>query len=250
MPIERRETFRSDQMEELEKVKRRRQDDGFTNEEFRSDDGSSVTLISTRPDAAENDSSDMEPDKTVGSTTVTKPASSSPTGSSSGKLAWGAKVSDEFRKKVRKISADIGCNPDFLMAAMAFETRETFSPKIINPQSGATGLIQFMKNTAIGLGTTTAALAKMSAEDQLDFVAKYFDSKKGKLHTLEDVYMAILFPAAVGKPNNHVLFTKPSTAYKQNEGLDLNKNGQITKAEAAAKVQEKLVKGMKPGNVG
>jgi hypothetical protein len=173
-----------------------------------------------------------------------------PPPSKSDNLAWGAKVSNTFRNKVRKIAGDLGCDPSFLMAAMAFETGETFSPKIKNPASGATGLIQFMPKTAVGLGTTTDALAKMSAENQLDFVAKYFERQKGKLHTLEDVYMAILLPTAVGKPNNHVLFTKGTKAYDQNKGLDVNNNGEITKAEAAAKVREKLVKGMKTGNVG
>lgn len=40
--------------------------------------------------------------------------------------------------------------------------------------SGATGLIQFMPATAQGMGTTTAALAAMSAVQQLDYVQRYF----------------------------------------------------------------------------
>jgi hypothetical protein len=52
--------------------------------------------------------------------------------------------------------------------------------------------------------------------------------------------MAILWPAAVGKSNDYVLFSSPSKAYEQNKGLDLNKDGNITKAEAAAKVRNQL----------
>lgn len=242
-------TFAPDQMDELEREKQRRLVEGFSIKESQSADGS-VTLILTPPEAMAAIAPDVEPGKTVGSTTVSQPAPV-PTGASPGKLAWGAKVSGVFRDKVRKIAGDLGCDPNFLMAAMAFETGGSFSPSEKNKAgSGATGLIQFMPNTAIGMGTTTAALAKMSAEDQLDFVAKYFDRQKGKLHTLEDVYMAILLPTAVGKTDNHVLFQKPSTAYDQNKGLDLNNDGQVTKAEAAAKVRERLVEGMKPGNVG
>ncbi|MEI7869729.1 MAG: hypothetical protein WCI11_17720 [Candidatus Methylumidiphilus sp.] len=174
----------------------------------------------------------------------------SPTISSGGNLAWGAKVSAKFKSKVQIIAANIGCDPDFLMAAMAFETGETFSPDIKNSRSGATGLIQFMPKTAIGLGTTTNNLAKMTAEAQLDYVADYFANQKGKLNTLEDVYMAILWPSAVGKANNHVLFTDPSVEYNQNKGLDLNKDGSITKAEAASKVNDKLIIGRKPSNLG
>ena len=63
-------------------------------------------------------------------------------------LAWGAKVSPEFREKVRSIAARIGTEPSSLMACIAFETGRTFSPKARNPGSSATGLIQFMANTA------------------------------------------------------------------------------------------------------
>lgn len=179
------------------------------------------------------------------------PAPSPPPSTPTGQLAWGAKVSSLFRDKVRNIAKDLGCDADFLMAAMAFETGETFGPSIRNAAgSGATGLIQFMPSTARGLGTTTDDLASMTAEDQLDFVAEYFANQKGRLHTLEDVYMAILLPSAVGKSNDHVLFSSPSRAYDQNKGLDLNGDGRITKAEAAAKVQAKLDKGRLPGNIG
>jgi hypothetical protein len=107
--------------------------------------------------------------------------------------------------------------------------------------SGATGLIQFMPKTAKGLGTTTDALARMSAVAQLEYVELYF--KPYRVRTLEDVYMAILWPAAVGKPNDFVLFESPSKQYKQNRGLDQNGDGKVTKFEAAAAVRAKLTKG-------
>jgi hypothetical protein len=159
-------------------------------------------------------------------------------------IAWGKKVSGAFKSKVIGISSDLGCDPSHLMSAMAFETGETFSPGIRNKASGATGLIQFVPRTAKSLGTTTDALAAMSAVDQLDFVEKYLEPFKGKMSMLSDVYMTILFPRAVGKPEAFVLFQSPSTAFKQNEGLDANKDGQVTKAEAAAKVQAKLIRGL------
>lgn len=159
-------------------------------------------------------------------------------------IAWGKKVSGAFKAKVIALSGTLGCDPSHLMAAMAFESAESFSPSIRNKASGATGLIQFMPKTAKNLGTTTDDLAKMSAVDQLNFVAKYLHPFSGKMHTLSDVYMTILFPKAVGKPEAFVLFTKPSTAYNQNAGLDINKDGQITKNEAASLVQKKLTKGL------
>ena len=159
-------------------------------------------------------------------------------------IAWGKKVSGAFKSKVIQISSDLACDPSHLMSAMAFETGETFSPSIRNRQSGATGLIQFMPRTARGLGTTTDDLAAMTDVEQLDFVEKYLSPFKSKMSMLSDVYMTILFPKAVGKAEAFVLFAEPSTAYAQNKGLDANKDGQVTKGEAAVKVQAKLVKGL------
>jgi hypothetical protein len=130
------------------------------------------------------------------------------------------------------------------MAAMAFETGETFSPSIRNRLSKATGLIQFIPSTAISLGTTVDDLAAMLAVDQLDFVQKYLKPFKNKMNTLSDVYMTILFPVAVGKPEAQVLFKAPSRQFEQNKGLDNNNDGQVTKGEAASKVQAKLAKGL------
>ena len=159
-------------------------------------------------------------------------------------IAWGAKVSAEFRRKVIDLCEWLGADPSHLMAAMAFETGETFSASVRNRASGATGLIQFMPSTARSLGTTTDKLAAMTAEDQLDYVRKYFAPYRNKMTTLSDVYMAILWPAAVGKPEAAVLFRRPSRQYDQNSGLDTNRDGEVTKGEAASKVQNKLARGL------
>ena len=167
-------------------------------------------------------------------------------------LAWGNKVSPEFRSKAVYIAKDLGIHPDWLMACMAFETGRTFDPAIKNAAgSGAVGLIQFMPATARGLGTTTEELAVMDALEQLNYVAFYFKRWAGKLHSLEDVYMAILWPAAVGK-EHYVLFDRNDPNHPkrfiQNAGLDFNKDGLITKAEATAKVLAMLEQGLLPEN--
>jgi hypothetical protein len=168
-------------------------------------------------------------------------------------LAWGKKVSKRFRVRIREVAANLQTDPNFLMACMAFESAGTFSSSIKNGAgSGAVGLIQFMPSTAQALGTTTERLVAMSAVRQLEFVEKYFIWTKGRLNTLEDVYMAILWPSAIGKPQNYVLFDKNDPAhpkrYIQNAGLDFNKDGLITKAEAARKVQIRLDEGLLPAN--
>lgn len=163
-------------------------------------------------------------------------------------IAWGSKVSPVFKERVIWCADNLGCDVNYLMACMAWESGESFSPSIKNMAgSGATGLIQFMPSTAKGLGTTTAKLAKMTAEDQLRYVYHYFKPYAGKLNTLGDVYMAILWPKAVGKPDHYVLWDrqKMPTTFRQNAGLDVNKDGLVTKAECVVKVTEKLAKGLK-----
>lgn len=139
-------------------------------------------------------------------------------------------------------------DPNWYMACMAFETGETFSPSIKNPGSTAVGLIQFLEATARGLGTTTAKLAAMTRMEQLEYVWLYFrnfirDTGK-RPKTLEDVYMVIHWPRAVGLDNSATMYTQGTSAYKVNAGLDLNKDGIITKAEAGRLVRAKLDKGL------
>ncbi len=171
-------------------------------------------------------------------------------------LCWGGKVSRVFRDRVRWIAAELQMptltGADDLMACMAWESDNTFSPSILNKAgSGAVGLIQFMPATAAGLGTSSAALARMTAEDQLNYVFKYFRPFKGRLRNLGDVYMAILWPGGVGQADSYVLWEKGKRPvhYRQNAGLDINKDGRTTRAEAVQKVLERRELGFRPGNV-
>lgn len=160
-------------------------------------------------------------------------------------IAWGKKVSPAFKRKVIEISAELGIDPNFLMAAMAFESMRTFSPSIQNPSSKATGLIQFKPSTAKALGTSIDALKRMTPLAQLDYVRLYFLPYRGKLKDLSDLYMAILWPRAVAKPASYVLFQQGSAQYRQNRGLDVNTDGVVTKIEAASRVQQHLIEGMR-----
>lgn len=162
----------------------------------------------------------------------------------SGQLFFGSKVSKEFKTKVIAISKNLDMNPNHLMAIIAFESAETFSPSIANAAgSGAVGLIQFMKSTAKSLGTSTQNLSAMSAEEQLYYVEQYLTPYSGRLKTLEDAYMAVLYPAAIGKPNTFPLFLSGTLAYSQNSGLDFDGDGTITKFEAAEGPRKKLERG-------
>jgi hypothetical protein len=166
-------------------------------------------------------------------------------------LAWGAKVEPAFKYKVIAICLKLDMSPDFLMAAMALETGATFDPAVPNAAgSGAVGLIQFMPATAKALGTSTAALKAMTAVAQLDYVEKYFKPKAGTLHSIEDVYMAILYPAAIGHAPGDTLFEPGTKAYKQNKGFDANKDGRISIGEVAATIRTRYNLGIAPGRLG
>lgn len=154
-------------------------------------------------------------------------------------MLFGEKVSATFRTRVQWIAADLELPADDLMCCMAWESGRSFSASVRNAAgSGAVGLIQFMPQTAAALGTTTEQLAAMTPEDQLNYVWKYFAPFKGRLHNLGDIYMAILWPAAIGRPDSYVLFDQAAgpRAYAQNKGLDFNRDGRITRGEAYARV--------------
>lgn len=166
-------------------------------------------------------------------------------------IAWGAKVSPEFKKRVIEICQELEINPDYLMSCMAFESMETFRADIPNKAgSGAIGLIQFMPNTAVWLNTTTDALAEMTPVAQLEYVRKYFLSYKGKLKTLEDLYMAILWPKAIGKDPDKAIFKAGTKAYKQNKGFDKHNVGEITPRMCADALHKAYKKGLSKGYFG
>lgn len=179
-----------------------------------------------------------------------------PAGPATAPVSWAGVTNDRhgpaFREKVVAIAARIGCDPSHLMAVMAFETGETFSPSIVNAAgSGAVGLIQFMPRTARSLGTTADALGSMTAIEQLDWVERYFAQfGRRALPRLSDVYMTVLWPAAVGKSDDYGIFRVGTRAYAQNRGLDRNGNGTVTKGEATAQVARALARGLAPGRVG
>ncbi len=167
-------------------------------------------------------------------------------------LSWGAAVTPAFRARLFALCDHLvwsEAHASWLMACMAFETGRTFSPSIRNPGSSATGLIQFMAGTARGLGTTTAKLATMDAVAQLHYVERYLAPFAGRVRDLDDLYMAILWPAAVGQPGTTILWRGGTPAFAANRGLDLDRNGRITKREAARQPRALLAEGYRFANV-
>ena len=149
-------------------------------------------------------------------------------------------MTDEFYEKVVKISKNIKCDPNELMGVMNSESG--INHKAVNKKSKATGLIQFMPNTAKGLGTTIEKLKNMSAVQQLDYVEKYLQSQKKNAGFADDkqlsageLYALVFLP---GRAKRSVLTTKEESYYTWNKGLDRNKDGKITIAELDTRVKK------------
>lgn len=143
--------------------------------------------------------------------------------------------SDAFRAKLVDVANRLEINPDFLSAVIAFESG--FDPQAVNPKSKAAGLIQWVPKYAPG------DVLKADEMQQLEWVYDWFADcikRHGKLTTLADVYMCVLAPAFVGKDQSAAIYKAPSQAYVQNSVLDQNKDGSITKWEAAEFPRRKL----------
>ena len=145
-----------------------------------------------------------------------------------------SKIKNEFINKIIDICKKLGIEPNWLMFVIYKESR--FNPHAVNKETKATGLIQFMPNTAIYLGTTVDNIYNMNEIEQLDYVYKYLKTYKTKLTDAFSVYSAIFFPRMLYKDDDYVLDLKevnisPEQISKQNKTFDLNNDNKITKKE-------------------
>lgn len=145
---------------------------------------------------------------------------------------------ERFEYRVREMSIFFRIEPEWIMAVMFSESR--LDPTARNLRgSGATGLIQFMPQTAASMGYTCNQIAAMNGVDQLELVESYLSDRmneRGDVHTLTDLYLCILYPVAVNKPDSYNLYCSPSVSYRQNSGLDENKDGCVTKSDITARM--------------
>lgn len=145
-------------------------------------------------------------------------------------------------------AAAIGIPVDWLAAVISFETAGTFSPSVRNAKgSGATGLIQFMPSTAQALLRTATRdeairqTAAMSFGEQLRrMVVPYFAPYAARLKSLNDVYLAVFYPAFISKADGDVVAHAGSPVYDQNSVFDTSGKGYITKADITSTIRKVL----------
>lgn len=143
-------------------------------------------------------------------------------------------TSEAFRLELCRLARRLGLDASAIAAVMSFETGGTFDPSKRNPRSSAVGLIQFTAERARQLGTSTAALAAMSALEQLAYVERHYQPIAPRVKTDADHYLAVFAPAGVGQGPDFVLFRDPGISYLANRELDSSHDGTITAGEAAA----------------
>ena len=147
-----------------------------------------------------------------------------------------SKPSGNFTKdkadSIARVAKNIGVDPNHLAAVISFETGGTFSPSAKNPNSSATGLIQFMKGSGGTkgkyYGMSRDQFSSLSFDDQMKYVEKYFKERDSRFkagneknNSVGDVYGAV---TGYG-------YKKGSDEYELNKVWDSNKNGVVEKGE-------------------
>jgi hypothetical protein len=158
-----------------------------------------------------------------------------------------AATSARFRGLVDTMAADLGTDPNWILAVMRRESG--YDPRARNAGTNATGLIQFMPATAKIFKTTVDELASLTREDQAHFVWRFYRPHRGKLVRPVDVYLATFAPAFIGGADDQILFAapsggctaKPRSAYCANLPLDADKSGAIEVRDLARLMAQEII---------
>ena len=137
-------------------------------------------------------------------------------------------------------------DPLDLLAVMMAESNVKASAQ--NANSNASGLIQFLPSTLRGIGWsgTPQKFRRLSADDQLPCVERYFQPfAHFGLNTLARVYQVVFLPSSLslGSSPDTVIVDRNgvnSGAYAGNRGLDTDGDGAITVGELEQAVDRHL----------
>ncbi|WP_133176492.1 peptidoglycan-binding domain-containing protein [Nocardioides currus] len=153
-----------------------------------------------------------------------------------------ANVTPQFLREVEGVAQRIGARPEHLMAVMSFETGGQFGADTPTKAKGGTavGLIQFTPVARDQVGATRDQLMAMTPTQQLAYVEKYFEPRRGpQLGSIAGLYSAVLGGTA-SNDLDRVQIAGPGRAYDMNSGLDTNNDNKITVREGAARIERAL----------
>lgn len=148
-----------------------------------------------------------------------------------------------FINRLKEIAEILSIRPEWLLYTMWIESK--LNPYVVNKHSGAIGLIQFLPSTLKSMGLTREDILKMSATKQLDIVMKYLMPYRGKMKNYYDVYLAVFYPKAIGKPDNYIIGDTEKLQEKialLNKIYDLNENKKISILEIKKVIDDILHK--------
>lgn len=157
----------------------------------------------------------------------------------------------EIADAIQWAAADLKIRPNDLAAVISFETRGTFSPAVKNPNSSATGLIQFMADKYKSYGYTRNEFAALGASEQMKYVVQYLKGRGiGQGSGLGDIYDAV---AGYGYRDGNPKYNKKGQrvdAYYLNRVWDANRDGYVAKGEAVtAKAFQPHIKNYFPNGI-
>lgn len=161
---------------------------------------------------------------------------------------WANDIPPAVAMALEQHAGDAGLNPQSVAAIIKHESG--WNPAAVNSKTGKhAGLIQFSQDgwgeVAKAAGqpdVTWEEMRNMSAEEQLPFVVAYYKGKGLKPEsTTADYAMRTFMPAYANEGDDFVLGEQGSQqmlgdvrsgkVFEQNQALDLNKDGKITKGE-------------------
>jgi uncharacterized protein (TIGR02594 family) len=148
----------------------------------------------------------------------------------------------EFIEAINRVAKKHDVKPTELAALIASESG--FDPKA-GEIGKAYGLIQWLPKSARRMGIDQKDLSKMTRTEQMKYVDKWFDIvhlPKGA--DAATMYTSVFLPSFQKKD---VLAKKGSIYYRDNEGLDINKDEQITKADLTKRINQKAKEFNIPG---
>jgi hypothetical protein len=150
-----------------------------------------------------------------------------------------------FFENLKPIAIELGATPIDMLSVMFSESgcranAHNDAPKDLPPEKrwNASGLIQFMPATLMGLGWTHghAAFRQLTAAEQLPYVRRYYLPYRGHLGSVAGLYVATFLPALVKHCDDpsFILTAKNGPlgwAYGPNAVFDTNRDFAITVGE-------------------
>ena len=127
------------------------------------------------------------------------------------------------KARLDELATKHGFTVDQILTVIQKESN--FKTTAENPKSKATGLIQFIPDTAKGLNTSISEIAEMDAIAQLDLIDRYFEQNHTKG---QHPYITVAYPKASSMDMDDIIATPDSIIAKQNPVWQ-NKDGNVTK---------------------